>query len=186
VHFIDLELPEGCSPFKLGSRLQVFACRENDDIAGTIYSSYNRFCAAAQTNKLPDNYWDITDGHYLLRLLPPETPLKSGSMENRLALRNLRPTIREDSEAEPLMSFKLLGHPTWAQYPENHTCCCGQPMRLLLQIPENVGFDMAPGAPKQPNSFSESQYCLFLGNELYLLACTGQCHPLALWPVLQH
>jgi hypothetical protein len=84
------------------------------------------------------------------------------------------------------MGLKLFGHPSWAQDPENHLCCCGKPMRLLLQIPESAGFDMAAGAPQQPNSFWGSQYCLFLGNELYLLACTAQCHPLALWPVLQH
>lgn len=186
VHYLDLELPEGCSPFKAGSRLQVFGCREHDDIAGTIYSNYERFGAITRAKRLPENYWEITDGHYLLRLLPPRMPLKSGSKENRLALRNLRLTKKEDSEAEPLMSFKLLGHPAWSQDPENHVCSCGEPMRLLLQIPESVGFDMAPGAPQQPNSFSREQYCLFLGNELYLLACTGQCNPLALLPVLQH
>jgi hypothetical protein len=59
-------------------------------------------------------------------------------------------------------------------------------MRLLLQIPEGFGFEMAPGALPQPNSFSTKQYCLFLGNELYLLGCTRQCHPLAVLPVLQH
>jgi hypothetical protein len=59
-------------------------------------------------------------------------------------------------------------------------------MRLLLQIPDGFGFDMAEGAPEQPNSFSCSKYCLFLANELYLLACTAQCHPLALWPALQN
>ena len=186
VHFLDLELPDQSSPFQAGSRLQIFACREHDDIAGTIYSNYERFGAAAMSKRLPDAYWNISDGHYLLRLLPPKAPLENGSRENRLTLQNLRLTRREDSEVEPLMSLKLLGHPSWAQDPENHVCCCGQPMRLLLQIPESVGFDMAAGAPEQPNSFSRLQYCLFLGNELYLLACTGQCHPLALWPVLQH
>jgi hypothetical protein len=186
VHFLDVELPEGSSPFQAGSRLQVFACREHDDIAGTIYSDYNRFASLATSKRLPDAYWEITDGHYLLRLLPPKASVKSGASEKRLALQNLQRTKTEDSEAEPLRALKLFGHPSWAQDPENHVCCCGKPMRLLLQIPDSTGFDMISGAPQQPGSFSRSQYCLFLGNELYLLACTAQCHPLALWPVLQH
>jgi hypothetical protein len=186
VHFLDLLLPEGSSPFKAGSRLQIFACREHDDITGTIYSDYNRFGSLSMSKRLPNTYWEITDGHYLLRLLPPQALVKSRASEYRLALQNVQMTEHHDSEAEPLMALKLFGYPSWAQEPENHLCCCGQPMRLLLQIPESVGFDMTNGVPQQPNSFSCSQYCLFLGNELYLLACTAQCHPLALWPVLQH
>jgi hypothetical protein len=185
VHFLEVQLPEA-SPFQAGGRLQVFACREHDDIPGTIYTDYERFGAVARSTGLPENYWDITDGHYLLRLLPPETALRVGRTEDRLTLQNLRLTRREDSQTEPLRIFKLFGYPSWAQDPEEHVCCCGQPMRLLLQVPEGVGFDKAEGAPEQPNSFSRSQYSLFLGNELYLLACTARCHPLALWPVLQH
>jgi hypothetical protein len=185
-HFLDVELPDNSSPFKAGSRLQVFACRGHDDIAGTIYSNYEQFRSAALAKRLPDNYWNINDGHYLLRLLPPNSPVICGPKENRLALQNLSLTPIEDSEIRPVLSFKLFGQPSWAQDAEEHVCCCGSPMRLLLQIPDSAGFDMVPGAPEQPNSFSRSQYCLFLGNELYLLACTAQCHPLALWPVLQH
>lgn len=186
VHFLDIELAEGVSPFKPGSRLQIFTCRQHDDIAGTIYSNYDPFQSATMSKQLPDRYWEITDGHYLLRLLPPNAPVSENSVETRLVLQNLRQLKREDSEHNPLVAFKLFGHPSWAQDPEEHLCCCGNPMRLLLQIPENAGFDMTAGAPQQPNSFSRSQYCLFLGNELYLLACTAQCHPLALWPVLQN
>lgn len=185
VHYLDIQYTDP-SPFKVGSRLQIFACREHDDIPGTIYSNYERFEAAARSKRLPENYWAVSDGHYLLRLLPPDLPLKYDRTEDRLALQNLCLAVREDSEDEPLRAFKLLGYPSWAQEPEDHVCCCGKPMRLLLQIPEGGAFDKAEGAPEQPNSFSRSQYCLFLGNELYLLACTGQCHPLALWPVLQH
>jgi hypothetical protein len=186
VHFLDVQLPGESSPFKPGSRLQIFACREHDDIAGTIYSNYKRFESVVRSERLPENYWEISDGHYLLRLLPPGAPVYAGPMEKRLALQNLRLTQREDSAAEPLTALKLLGQPSWAQDPEDHVCMCGKPMSLLMQIPEGTGFDMTPEAPIQPNSFSRSQYCLFLGNELYLLACTGQCHPFALWPVLQH
>jgi hypothetical protein len=186
VHFLDVELPRESAPFQAGSRLQVFACRQHDDIAGTIYSDYGRFGSAAQVRQLPDRYWEISDGHYLIRLLPPGAPVVAGSPETRLALRNLRRTRHTDSQAKPKASFKLFGYPDWAQDPEEHVCCCGAAMQLLLQVPDGIGFDMAPGVPAQPNSFSGQQYCLFLGNALYLLACTRQCHPQALWPVLQN
>ena len=186
VHFLDVELPAASAPFQMGSRLQVFACRTHDDIAGTIYSEYHRFESAARTKRLPDKYWELSDGHYLIRLLPPGSALDPTRTEARLALQNLRQTRKVDSDSSLTMSFKLFGEPSWAQSPEHHECCCGAPMQLLLQIPESTGFEMAPGAPEQPNSFSARHYCLFLGNELYLLACTQQCHPLSLWPVLQN
>jgi hypothetical protein len=187
VHFIELTLPDQDSePFQAKSRLQVFACRQHDDIAGTIYSDYGRFESTRLSHQLPSNYWDIHDGHYLIRLLSPATSVMPARAEDRLSLRNLRLLRSGDSLTEPLMSFKLFGYPSWAQDPEEHKCCCGAPMRLLLQIPEGVGFDMESGAPEQPNSFSRKHYCLFLGNELYLLACERQCNPSALLPVLQH
>src|ERR1044071_1837629 len=62
LHFLDIALPEGSSPFKPGSRLQVFACRQHDDIAGTIYSNYETFGSAAMSKQLPDGYWTLTDG----------------------------------------------------------------------------------------------------------------------------
>lgn len=186
VHFLDVELPADAAPFQAGSRLQLFACRQHDDIAGTIYSDYGRFESASRSERLPENYWNISDGHYLIRLLPPDAAAIAGRPETRLALQNLLQARTEDSVTQAKMSFKLFGQPSWAQDPEDHVCCCGAPMKLLMQIPANFGFDMAPGAPVQPNSFSRSHYCVFLGNELFLLACTAQCHPLALWPVLQN
>lgn len=187
VHFIDVELPdEGSAPFQKKSRLQIFACRQHDDIAGTIYSGYDAFNSANLSRQLPPEYWKITDGHYMIRLLAPVTPMRPSRDEARLVHRSLRFSPNVDSMSEPLMSMKLFGCPSWAQDPEEHICCCGAPMRLILQIPEGVGFEKSPSAPAQPNTFSNAKYCLFLSNELYLLACERQCHPMALWPTLQH
>jgi hypothetical protein len=187
VHFLDVELPEGSAPFQPGSRLQVFACRQHDDIAGTIYSDYGRFEAASHSQQLPEHFWDISDGHYLLRLLPPGTAVTAADhFEPRLALHNLRLQREADAEADPRQSLKLLGHPSWAQDPADHLCSCGAPLQLLLQVPANTRFAMTPGAPPQPNTYSDTHYLLFLGNEIYLLACPRQCHPQALWPVLQN
>jgi hypothetical protein len=184
VAYFEIRIPklQGV-PFRAGSRLQAFACRGHDDIAGPIYGDYAPFSAASQSVKLPENYWDITDGHYLLRLMPPAAATYAPQREARLVHKWVAAPQRMDETAD---GFKLFGEPFWLQDPETHACACGAPMKLLLQVPENYGFDMSEGAPEQPNSFSRTQYCLFLGNQLYLLACVKQCHPLALWPVLQN
>src|SRR4051794_24997969 len=88
VHFFTVELPDESRPFEPGSRLQVFACREHDDIAGTIYSEYQRFGSVAISKQLPEQYWDITDGHHLLRLLVPDESVIVDQPERRLVLQN--------------------------------------------------------------------------------------------------
>lgn len=40
--------------------------------------------------------------------------------------------------------------------------------------------------PEQPDAFSAGDYGLFLGNDVYLLACPAACDPAAAWPVNQH
>lgn len=183
IAFLDLVLPTcDSAPFQPGSRLQIFACRQHDDIAGTIYSNYSRFDLARRQPTLPAEYWSMTDGHYVLRLLPPSTPTSESRSESRLVPQLLSATPTDDDGED---GFKMYGEPCWLQDAEPHACACGAPMKLLLQIPAGHRFPMAVGAEPQPNSFSQSDYCLFLGNQLYLLGCTRQCEPRALWPVLQ-
>ncbi len=184
IAFIEVILPEtDAGVFKQGSRLQIFACREHDDIAGTIYADYTLFDRIARIEKLPPEYWRTTDGHYLVRLLPPSQAITSTRNESRLVQQfvTLNPAPTESD-----LGLQLFGSPFWLQDPESHICSCGAPMELLIQIPEGQGFAMAKGAEEQPNSFSATQYCIFLGNQLFLFGCTKQCNPLALWPVLQN
>jgi hypothetical protein len=183
IAFLEIVLPAcASSQFAPGSRLQVFACRQHDDIAGPVYSDHSAFSAASRSRTLPPEYWNITDGHYLLRLLPPSEKTIESGRESRLLPQSVAATATDDDTED---GFKLFGEPYWLQDAEPHECSCGAPMRLLLQIPEGYGFRMADGAEEQPNSFSHTEYGIFLGNQLYLLGCTKQCHPLALWPVLQ-
>jgi hypothetical protein len=186
VMFFQLRLPANTEGrFLEGSLLQVFACREHDDISGTIYSDYERFDQLSRTPRLPSHYWEISDGHYLIRLLPPDSEVRQSRVEHRLIHRPLAANAVSESDAEPESGLKLFGKPFWLQDAESRVCQCGASMELLLQVPDGYGFDMAAGALEQPNSFSHSQYCLFLGNQLYLLACARQCDPMALFPLLQ-
>lgn len=59
-------------------------------------------------------------------------------------------------------------------------------MRLLSQISENFPFPKLPSAPSQPDSFSRDDYCLFLGNEVYIFACVDQCNERAIWITVQN
>ncbi|MEU0651353.1 hypothetical protein ACWEV9_06945 [Streptomyces albogriseolus] len=47
-------------------------------------------------------------------------------------------------------------------------------------------FGVRPGAPVQPYSIRDDAYLLFLGNEVYLLACPKRCDPAAVFPVNQN
>ncbi|MFI2413741.1 hypothetical protein [Streptomyces sp. NPDC018947] len=83
-------------------------------------------------------------------------------------------------------AFKVGGTPYWAQYPEYYTCACGTDLAYLCQVPEGVDFAVHPGLPEQPYSVRADTCQMFLGNEIYLLACPAHCDPAALWPVNQH
>jgi hypothetical protein len=183
IAFLQIRLPALPEmPFQPGGRLQVFACRQHDDIPGPIYSDYTAFAEASQRRQLPPEYWEMTDGHYLLRLLPASVETTVSHREKRLAPQWIAAQRLADESAD---GFKLFGEPFWQQDPEVHSCSCGAPMKLILQLPEHFGFSMAQNAPQQSNSSYADQYVLFLGNQLYLLACSEQCHTSALWPVLQ-
>ena len=187
VAYFDLTLPAAdADPFLPGSVLQVFACPKHDGIPGPYYSDYAPFTAASLSEQLPDGYWDLTDGHYLLRLLRPSTPVQTATRgDERLEPLFLSAKPIKDAAASGL---KLLGEPAWVQRPEPHTCSCGAPMALVLQVPEDhlfrIDFASLPPGVKR-NSYLHNLR-LFLGNALYLLACTRQCDPRALWPVVQN
>jgi hypothetical protein len=53
----------------------------------------------------------------------------------------------------------------------------------ICHVPEDLEFATHPGAPEQPCSVGADTYNLFLGNEVYLLACPSHCDPAAVRPV---
>lgn len=54
---------------------------------------------------------------------------------------------------------------------------------IVCQLPGGYGFEKLDDAPEQPNSFSAQEYCLFLGNIVFILACENNCKPRALFAV---
>jgi hypothetical protein len=85
-------------------------------------------------------------------------------------------TPEDFSRCSARREFKVSGFPAWLNEPPSHfTCCCGGMMRFLCQLPSDYAFPKNPSAPPQPNSFSLDDYCLFLGNQIYIFACDKRC-----------
>jgi hypothetical protein len=168
-------------PFLTGSQVLVFMCPEHNDIPA--------LCAE---NRLPEEYWHRGGGHFALYLARPGTGQATQEEEPHLRSFTLRfePSAEEVEAVGSLrvgsQGLKIGGVPSWAQDAEWHTCCCGSEMGFVGQVPENFPFAKRAEAPEQPDSFSRDDYCLFLGNEVYLFACTAQCHPQAVWAVVQN
>jgi hypothetical protein len=141
---------------------------------------------------LPAEYWNAGLGHYALLLEKPDVPFQIGGEEPHIVAAPIGfsslPEVAKGRgrKAVGQRMVKIGGVPSWAQAPEFHTCACGAEMKFLLQVRGNFAFRRKPDAPEQPNTFSANAYCLFLGNEIYVFACSAQCHPQAVWAVVQN
>lgn len=182
VCFLQLDIrPEFGLPFQPQSHLTVFMCPLHNDAPETFPQS-----------RLPDAYWERRrrcDGQirfYEMALYKPGPKEVRHAEDAILAPKGLVFAPAQDDGAQGLQGLKVGGQPSWAQYPESHLCSCGSPMRFLCQIPENWPFAKKPGAPEQPDSFSNDDYCLMLGNEVYIFACEAQCNAHALHAIAQN
>lgn len=79
--------------------------------------------------------------------------------------------------------FKVGGTPSWIQGRESYRCPCGAELAYVCQLPENTKFAKHPDRPEQADASDSDTYVMFLGTELYVLACPQHCHPAAAWPV---
>lgn len=189
--YLQLDLkPEFGLPFEAHSHLLFFACLTHADPPMPPLTP-------ALSGQLPETYWQRPESdreycQYRLWLNRPASDTVVHPSEPALKYQRLdfeaTPETLESSGRVQLGSqgFKLGGAPSWAQDPENYTCACGAPMAFVLQIPADFEFAKTPEGPRQTNSYNEQSYLLFLGNEIYIMACTAQCKPEALWPVAQN
>lgn len=76
--------------------------------------------------------------------------------------------------------------PSWAQDDEYYRCACGADLVYVCLVPEGMEFAIHPGQPERPYSLRAETYWLFLGNEVYLLACPAHCDPAAVWSMNQN
>ncbi|WP_198659054.1 hypothetical protein [Nocardiopsis sp. FIRDI 009] len=179
VLFFQLDLPQDLGPFG-GDHLLVFHCRAHNEVADPELSDDGR---------LAPRYWDDPNESFWRVLLQRRAVRPSAESEPSLRARplTLRPftdTLNERGKGAQI--FKVGGTPSWAQDPKHYQCACGAELVYVCQVPEDMGFAVVPGQPEQPDSGAEGHYDLFLGNEVYLLACPEHCDPAVVWPVNQN
>jgi hypothetical protein len=164
-------------PFRDGSHLLVFMCPTHNE-PPLLPSIYN-------DSPLPESYWDAETGHYSLLLFPPSDLISDGHLDEHIASYSLsfehaQEEIHNFGEFDiGSYEFKIGGVPGWMNYSIDKRCTCGGEMTFICQTPDGFGFKQTPAAPEQPDSFSSTEYCLFLGNQVYILACNRQCDPRA-------
>ncbi len=165
-------------PFSEGSHLLVFMCPTHNEPPAlpAIYDD----------SPLPESYWEADSGHFAFRLYPSSELVSNGQLDgyiesHPLFFQKSSEGIRSFGEFNAgSYDFKVGGVPGWMNYRINKRCTCGGEMSFICQCPDGLGFKRIEDAPEQPDSFSSAEYCLFLGNQVYLLGCSRQCSPHAL------
>jgi len=177
--FLQLDVrPEFGLPFAVGSHLLVFMCPKHNEIP-SVPDNYD-------SSDLPAEFWLKDDGHYSLQLIKPGIPTSTAALDpfilaRRLDFTNASESIQDFGDFERGSDdFKIGGVPGWINYSINKSCPCGGKMSFVCQIPDGFGFQQTETAPEQPDSFSNTEYCLLLGNQVFILACDRQCNPNAL------
>lgn len=180
VFYFQVDIPPEVATFG-GDHVMVFQC-----------PVHNEACFPPDSEQLPVRFWDhppAPNKEVFWRILLHRTGTPAADPDpylqpRRLTLRQTSDEVDEFGRGVPV--FKVSGVPSWAQKPEHYRCPCGADLAFVCQIPENFGFDIIPGQPEQPDTFDSTQYGLFLGNEVYILACSAHCDPAAAWPVNQN
>ncbi|GGK21503.1 hypothetical protein GCM10011583_61870 [Streptomyces camponoticapitis] len=167
--FFQLDIPLDVEHFG-GDHLLVFHCRTHNDASDPKTADGRlvpRFWDAPQP-PYPRPFWRV--------LLQRHAALPAAESEPSLS--GLPLTLRSFVDTPGpygigAQTFKVGGTPSWAQEPEHYTCACGADLVYVCQVPEGMEFD-------------DESDGLFLGNEIYLLACPSHCDPAAVWPVNQN
>lgn len=181
--FFQLDVPLDLDVFG-GDHLLVFHCRAHNDASDAELANGRlvpRYWKAPQP-PYPRPFWCVLlQRHAGLPVAEPEPSLLALPL-------TLRPFVDTPGGSRGLgaQRFKVGGTPSWAQDPEHYTCACGADLVYLCQVPEGMEFAVHPGLPEQPYSVGADTYGLFLGNEIYMLACPAHCDPAAVWPVNQN
>ncbi|MEV6608712.1 hypothetical protein [Kutzneria sp. NPDC051319] len=179
VLFFQVDVPADIAVFG-GDHLLVFQCPKHNDA-----------CFPPSSRRLPEGFWDAPPDNDMRfwQILLHKGNTRAAEADaylqpHRLILTRAEERIDEHGRGRP--GFKLGGVPAWAQDPEHYICRCGAALAQVCQVPEDFGFDKRPERPSQPYTFHDDQYGLFLGNEVYIVACPEHCDPAAAWPIAQN
>jgi hypothetical protein len=169
--FVQFDIPPELSlPFQAGSHLNVLMCPVHNEIP-----SFNSW------SSLPPEYWKAAEPHWYASLFVNSVDFRASA--NYLAPFEL---VLADAPSSERFRISVGGVPDWVQDPEEFICCCGAHMQFVAQISDGAEFPKLTDAPEQPDSSSANDHVLFLGNEVYIFACSAQCNPRAVWVTVQN
>ncbi|MFJ2948255.1 hypothetical protein ACIO8H_11540 [Streptomyces sp. NPDC087226] len=177
--FFQLDLPEDVRYFG-GEHLSVFHCARHSATSEPVTADGRlvpRFWEAAQP-PLMGSFWRV------LLQRDPGIPEPDPEPAVRALPLSLRPFV--DGHGPYEVHFKVGGTAAWAHEAAYYRCACGTDLAFVCQVPQDHDFEVHPGSPVQPDVFRDDTYRLFLGNEVYLLACPKRCDPAAVLPVNAH
>jgi hypothetical protein len=175
--FFQVDIPEDLPPFA-GSHLLAFQCPKHND---AVFPPTGGQLVGAWWDA-PGQFWRFL----LNRKGSSETVAPDADPYIRSANLVARAATDDVDNGVGTRGFKLGGEPSWCQDPERYTCSCGAPLAFVAMVPENYEFATNPGQVEQPGWYRASDWALFLGNEVYIHACSAQCDPRAVWPINQN
>lgn len=171
IHFLQIDIPK-----KLGfgeeMHLSIFMSPEVNEIPSSEF--------IPNGVSLLETFWEKREKHFKAYYFNGKGN-NLDEIDKYLAYQAI-----EVSEIGDENSIKIGGEPEWLQGPELNGGPNGEMFKFLLQIPNGYGFPKRVSAPEQPDSFSTIEYCLFLGNQIYVFVSNEIDHPEAVWIVVQN
>jgi hypothetical protein len=158
-------------PFAAGSHFIAFM--------SPVVNEIHRFDSIASGKPLPERFWEQSLPHFKLFLFGPELPLVASAAPDPLLVHQRLQFTEDNDPSDPFLFIG--GEPRWYQDPETHPG-----FEFLCQLSEDYPFPKQDSAPEQPDSFSDDDYCLFLGNSAFFFARPKPAHSEEVWVVLQN
>lgn len=171
VLFLQVDLPHEMGVGS-DSHLSLFMSPEINDIPSFDYIPAG--------SRLPAQFWEKREQHFKAYFFNGEGTTFHES-DQYLKYQKL-----EKQELNSSRHIRIGGSPDWIQEPELPVGPNGENFQFVMQIPENYRFPQKPNAPEQPDSFSSTDYCLFLGNQIYIFVSKEIENPEAVWIVVQN
>ncbi len=171
VLFLQLDLPNDLG-LGYGNHLSIFMSPKVNEIPS--------FDHVPSETRLSENFWEKREQHFKAYSFKGNGETQ-GDIDSYLAYQAI-----EISEAFDELDIKVGGEPDWLQDPEIVYGPKGEEFKFVLQIPNGYGFPKRDDAAEQIDSFSTTDYCLFLGNQIYVFISAEINHPEAVWIVVQN
>jgi len=158
------------------------ALAPNTHIAAFMSPTMNEihsFEALASGKDVPERFWDNQMQHFRIFVFGPDAPLVASPEPDPYLEHQALDFVAREELGDPFLAIG--GEPKWYQDAETHPG-----FDFIGQLSENFPFRKRASAPEQPNTFSDNDYCLFLGNSIYLFARPEPRDPREIWIVLQN